>query len=43
MEHFNGEYEMQLHAADVRAEGNIVWDLGSIPIWFKQGSDEGTN
>jgi hypothetical protein len=43
MEHLNGEYNMYLHAADYRSEKNLIWDLGTIPIWFKEGSDEGTN
>lgn len=43
MEHLNGEYEMAIHVADYRAEKSIVWNLGAITIWFKEGQDEGSN
>lgn len=43
MEHLNGEYDIQIHVGDYRATSNLVWDLGAINIWFKEGSDEGTN
>jgi hypothetical protein len=43
MEHINGEYNLELHASDYRAEKSQVWDLGKITIWFKQGLDEGNN
>lgn len=43
MDHINGDYEMTIHAADFRAEAKQVWALGTIPIWFKEGSDDATN
>lgn len=44
MEHLNGEYEMEVHVADYRADGgNMVWNLGTISIWYKEGQDEGNN
>jgi hypothetical protein len=43
MEHINGDYSMEIHAADYRADRPEVWDLGTIRIWFKEGADEGNN
>jgi hypothetical protein len=43
MDHINGDYDMEIHAADYRAESNQVWRLGSIRIWFKEGLDDATN
>ena len=43
MDHINGDYQMQLHVADYRAEKSVVWDLGNIRIWYKEGQDEATN
>lgn len=43
MEHINGEYNMEIHVADYRAEKSAVWQLGSIHIWLKEGIDEATN
>lgn len=35
MEHLNGDYSLELHASDYRAEKSIGWDLGKISVWFK--------
>jgi hypothetical protein len=43
LEHLNGEYEIQLHVVDFRAEKGINWELGHIQLWFKQGLDAGNN
>jgi hypothetical protein len=43
MEHINGDYNLELHASDYRADKSQVWDLGKISVWFKQGQDEGNN
>jgi hypothetical protein len=43
MDHINGDYDMEVHVGDPRAEQRLVWQLGSIRIWFKEGSDEATN
>lgn len=43
MDHINGDYDMEIHAADFRADQRQVWQLGSIRIWFREGSDEATN
>ncbi|CDW80313.1 dolichyl-diphosphooligosaccharide--protein glycosyltransferase subunit 2-like [Stylonychia lemnae] len=43
MEHLNGEYQVELHASDFRAQRNEVWDLGTLNVWFKQGLEEGNN
>lgn len=43
MEHFNGEYLMQIHVGDFRSEGKQVWDLGSVTLEFNQGADSGNN
>lgn len=43
MEHLNGEYDMTLHVADYRADNRLVWDLGAVTIWFKEGLEEGNN
>jgi Oligosaccharyltransferase subunit Ribophorin II len=42
-EHFNGEYEMTITAADYRAEKPLSWTLGNIKIWYKEGLEEGSN
>jgi hypothetical protein len=43
MEHLNGEYELTVHVGDYRADKNLVWNLGNINIWFKEGLDDVTN
>ncbi len=43
MDHINGEYDMQIHVSDYRADKTIVWDLGEISVYFKQGVDDGNN
>lgn len=42
-QHFNGDYDVQVHAADYRAESPLNWNLGQIKIWFKEGMEEGVN
>jgi len=42
-EHFNGDYEMTVTAADYRAEQALSWSLGTIKIWYKEGHEEGSN
>ena len=37
MEHLNGDYEMTVHVADYRADKKVVWELGTVRIWFKEG------
>ncbi len=41
--HINGEYEIEVHVADSRAEKKEIWKLGSINVWFKEGQDDGSN
>ena len=41
--HFNGEYDLTVHAADYRADGSHGWQLGSVRVWFKEGLEEGSN
>jgi hypothetical protein len=43
MDHINGEYDMEIHVADYRADKNEVWYLGTIKIWFKEGLEDATN
>ena len=43
MEHINGDYDMEIHVADHRAEKSAVWSLGTIKIWFREGLDDATN
>jgi hypothetical protein len=43
MDHINGDYDMEIHAADFRAEQKQIWALGSIKIWFREGLDEASN
>jgi hypothetical protein len=43
MDHINGDYDMEIHTADYRAAKNLVYPLGSIRIWFKEGQDDATN
>ena len=35
MEHLNGDYELAIHVADFKAGSNLVWDLGTLQLWFK--------
>jgi len=41
--HLNGDYELSVHVADYRAETSLVYNLGDIKIWYKEGLDEGSN
>lgn len=42
-QHFNGDYEISVHAADYRADGPATWNLGNIKIWYKEGLEQGSN
>lgn len=43
MEHVIGEYDLSLVAADSFAAGAAKWELGSVKIWFKEGTEGGSN
>lgn len=43
MQHFNGEYSIAVHVADINAVSSINWDIGTVQVWFKEGQDEGNN
>ena len=43
VDHINGVYDIEIHAADIRADSKHVWQVGSIQVWFRQGLDEGDN
>ncbi len=43
MEHMNGLHDMELHVSDNSAENTIIWQLGTINVWFKEGLDSGDN
>lgn len=42
MEHFNGEYTLDVHVSAPSSK-KLVWQLGALSIWFKEGQDSGTN
>jgi hypothetical protein len=39
----NGEYELEIHVADINAESKDKWTVGTLALWFKQGADSGDN
>ena len=39
----NGDYDLTVQIADYRAEAPLVWQLGSVKVWYKEGHEEGTN
>ena len=39
----NGDYDLTVQAGDYRAEAPLVWQLGSVKVWYKEGHEEGTN
>ena len=41
-QHFNGDYEISVHAADYRADAPVSWNLGTIKIWYKEGLEQGS-
>ncbi len=41
--HFNGDYQIAVHAADYRSDAPANWNLGTIKIWYKEGLEEGSN
>ena len=43
MEHVNGEYDLSVFAADSSAFGAARWELGQVKLWFKEGSNGGSN
>jgi hypothetical protein len=43
MEHVNGEYELSVLATDSSAVGAARWELGKVKVWFKEGSNGGSN
>lgn len=43
MEHVIGDYHLSLVAADSAASAPAKWDLGTVKIWFKEGSEGGSN
>ena len=42
-QHFNGDYEISVHAADYRSDAPASWNLGTIKIWYKEGLEQGSN
>jgi hypothetical protein len=42
-QHFNGDYDISVHAADYRSDAPASWNLGTIKIWYKEGLDQGSN
>ena len=42
-EHLNGNYAIEIFSADINAMKPDSWSLGILPIWFKNGLDEGSN
>lgn len=43
MQHFNGQYNVEIHVADINAISRVKWEIGTIACWFKEGQDEGNN
>lgn len=41
--HISGEYTIEVHVADGRADQKEVWKFGSFKAWFKEGQDDGSN
>ena len=42
-EHLNGDYAVEVLAADINALKPDSWSLGKLSLWFKNGLDEGSN
>ncbi len=42
-QHFNGDYEVHVHAADYRGDAPVSWNAGQVKIWYKEGLEEGVN
>lgn len=43
IDHFNGEYDIEIHVADINAEVKEKWVVGTASLWFISGLDEGNN
>ena len=41
--HLNGDYELSVHVADYRADTTLIYNLGDLKVWYKEGHDEGSN
>jgi hypothetical protein len=35
IDHYNGEYELSIHVADINGLSADKWSLGLINLWFK--------
>ena len=43
MDLVNGHYKVSLVALDANALETVVWDLGQLEVWFKEGLHDANN